>query len=77
MGVPFANSEEVCCLSSFFLCWVHPLLRAGWKGEMQAEVRARRSGPPPPPRFALVHCPLQGLRDHWTRLFCCPHYCID
>lgn len=47
MGVPFANSEEVCCLSSFFLCWVHPLLRAGWKGEMQAEVRARRSGPPP------------------------------
>ena len=34
---PFKNQEQVCCLSAFFLLWVHPLLRAGWKGEMRSE----------------------------------------
>eukprot|EP01046_Picozoa_sp_COSAG06_P078884 COSAG06_NODE_26412_length_615_cov_1.319767_1_plen_98_part_10 len=33
----FKNQEEVCCLSSLLLLWVHPLLRAGWKGEMHSE----------------------------------------
>ena len=37
---PFPNEDQSWCLSQIFLLWVHPLIRKGWVGELDAVTMA-------------------------------------
>ena len=59
-ALPFPNATEVTPLSRVLLFWIHPLLREGWRGTLDADKMA-----PHIPELQRCAGVTQRAKDEW------------